>query len=491
MARIQTHPSKLSRLESMLEWYDGGHSSYHHAAVSSSSDLHSMLDDMSTSTTTTSSLHRHQPLVPLSTAASHPFDHQHRLLAGGDEPQELYYGTLSVAVLTLGLLLLVEACRRQLDRSAVNRPIFQAVLDGVYRELATLGIVELFIHLLHEYYDNLDTAAESVFVDVHFVLFYTAIFNALQSVILAVFAHRVSYATWVRTEELELNHYVEIREEFDRVRAELFDDSRYQQHQSQHNTTTSGNATERSTQPPSTRKSWHSVRRSLHRSTLEFYDSNGATVWDSIRSSCVGIYYYLKYPRLKAKHDELLVQVRFHEMRVHFLQSYDLPFKLKVSTYLMRSEQQVIKHLIHVSTSAWLWLTGLISVLYFTTGVITDITGDQNSADVTVSVFFFVQMLLFIFISVWLYRGMQSIFMQIMEMKHLWDISSDAADDDDNNNNNIGVMNGETHSGDRGDDVREDATSRRFADTDLSSSLAAEQLNLFFLGDPKIVVIAM
>ena len=108
---------------------------------------------------------------------------------------------------TIALLLFVEAFRRKLDHLATDRPIFMAVLDGVYRELATLGIVELFIHLLHEYYDDLDVAKEAVFVDVHFVFFYTAIFNAFQSTLMAVFTHKVSYHTWVRTEELELNHH--------------------------------------------------------------------------------------------------------------------------------------------------------------------------------------------------------------------------------------------------------------------------------------------
>lgn len=55
--------------------------------------------------------------------------------AAANGTPKLYYGALSVAVLTLGLLLFVEALRRQLDHSATGRPFFQAVLEGVYREL--------------------------------------------------------------------------------------------------------------------------------------------------------------------------------------------------------------------------------------------------------------------------------------------------------------------------------------------------------------------
>jgi len=88
------------------------------------------------------------------------------------------------------LILCVELIRHSLDRKAVGRPFFKTVLEGVYRELATLGVVEFFIFLAHKYYKDLNIAEELIFAQVHFTLFYTALINAFQSVILAFFVIR-------------------------------------------------------------------------------------------------------------------------------------------------------------------------------------------------------------------------------------------------------------------------------------------------------------
>ena len=56
-----------------------------------------------------------------------------RLLAGGDDV-ELDYTILSVAVMTLGLLLIVDLGRHRMDHAALNRPFFSSVLEHVYGE---------------------------------------------------------------------------------------------------------------------------------------------------------------------------------------------------------------------------------------------------------------------------------------------------------------------------------------------------------------------
>ena len=73
-----------------------------------------------------------------------------RWLAGkddGDKPKRSDYSILSIAVITLGLILLVELGRHRLDHSALGRPFFQSVLEGVYRE-CTYGIMWLCVVLL-------------------------------------------------------------------------------------------------------------------------------------------------------------------------------------------------------------------------------------------------------------------------------------------------------------------------------------------------------
>ena len=54
-----------------------------------------------------------------------------RFLAGASQKD---YTVLSVAVLTLGLILVVELIRHQVDHAATGRFFFKTVLDGVYRE---------------------------------------------------------------------------------------------------------------------------------------------------------------------------------------------------------------------------------------------------------------------------------------------------------------------------------------------------------------------
>lgn len=50
------------------------------------------------------------------------------------EAAPIDYSVLSVAIMTLGLLLFVEIVRHYIDHKAHGRPYFQTVLDGVYSE---------------------------------------------------------------------------------------------------------------------------------------------------------------------------------------------------------------------------------------------------------------------------------------------------------------------------------------------------------------------
>jgi hypothetical protein len=61
---------------------------------------------------------------------------RHRWLGGGAGAyaDRIDYSVLSVAVITLGLIMMVEVGRHSLDIAARNRPFFQSVLEGVYTE---------------------------------------------------------------------------------------------------------------------------------------------------------------------------------------------------------------------------------------------------------------------------------------------------------------------------------------------------------------------
>jgi hypothetical protein len=227
-------------------------------------------------------------------------------------------------------------------------------------------MVELFIFLLHKYYSNLNVARELVFADVHFTLFFTALFNAFQSVSVAMVATRVSNRLWVKTEDLELDHYVEIREEFDRVSQQLYPGDH-----------------DETTRPG---------------------------VYQQLRNMGVS----LLFPRMRGRYLELLVQVRFHQLRLHFLEGNNLPVTLKVSDYLKKSEKDVLIKLVHVSTSAWLFLTAGLNLVYFIMGMVAHATGSADVVGVAMTYIFFCTLVLFILISLLVYNKMTRIFRIIM-----------------------------------------------------------------------------
>jgi hypothetical protein len=53
----------------------------------------------------------------------------------------LDYTVLGVAVITLGLILVVELIRHRLDVAATGRPFFKTVLEGVYRECKSIQYI--------------------------------------------------------------------------------------------------------------------------------------------------------------------------------------------------------------------------------------------------------------------------------------------------------------------------------------------------------------
>jgi hypothetical protein len=300
-------------------------------------------------------------------AEESPFNERFMEDADYGKDEGIDYTVLSIAVQTLLLILFVEIVKHKLDHAAEGKTFFRAVVHSVYEELSTLGVVELFVYLVLKYYKDYDKTQKGVFADVHFALFYTAVFNAFQTVIVSMATIRTSNSLWVETEYLELDHYVEIREEFDRVKEKL-----------------GYGSDDELTSGPSF--------RNLPRHILES----------------------LRNPGLRGHYLDLLVQVNFHSLRLHFLQGNDLPLTLKVSDYLKRSEERVLTKLVHVSGGAWLMLTGCLNLIYFLMGIVAYVSEDQEVVGRFLKGIFFFMLLLFIVISVGLYFKMRRTFRTIM-----------------------------------------------------------------------------
>ena len=181
--------------------------------------------------------------------------------------------------------------------------------------VSTLGVVEAGIYLLHSYYDGLDVEKEKVFAKVHFFLFFTAVINALQTCILAVMCSLVSDRMWRKTEALDVMSYVNIRENFDRLETKL----------------------QRVRLPAS--------------------------------SKLTNVLHVLQVPSLMYQRHQLRLQVRFHELRLHFINSNQLPVGIHISDYLNRCEVKIFSELCHTSTLAWILLTGVVNISYFLLGM--------------------------------------------------------------------------------------------------------------------------
>ncbi|KAL7555715.1 hypothetical protein ACA910_009880 [Epithemia clementina (nom. ined.)] len=366
----------------------------------------------------------------------------HRFLAEKDKKEagRMDYSALSVAVMTLGLILVVEVLRHRLDHWALGRPYCMAVLENIYAELTTLGIVEFFVFLLQRYHTKMNKAKKGVFGDVHFALFYTAVLNAFQSMILAFITTRVSNRIWVQTEALELNHYVELREEFERVRDLLFKPNSIESKKE------GGDSSSTSSDDPK-----HGDEPTLSNNRRNI-DASSDISWKGLKSFVSSLVDQARRPRLWYRYNGLLIQVRFHDLRVHFLESYNLPRNFKVSDYLVRCQLHVLIKLVHVSAVAWLLLTASFNLLYFILGVVgyfeqsTEVVGEALVFVFYVALFGFVALALLVF------KKMKDIFRQIMHRNELW---------------------GSTPTEER------------------HLELAKEQMQFFWFGSPKLVISAL
>ena len=271
--------------------------------------------------------------------------------------------------------------------------------------MATLGIVEFVIFLLHKYYDDLNVAQELIFADVHFTLFFTALFNAFQSCVMAFFISRNSYRLWVQTEYQDLHHYVEIREEFDRLDKEL-NKFREPEQISPFNTKTTGRGSQSRTS-----QRWFTVEGAALRG--EFRHS-----MQSIRRTGYSLLRTIRYPVLSRKHSNLLVQVRFHELKFHFIQANKLPVTMHLSDYMKRCELRILQKLVHIRTLAWLLLTAGINILYFLMGVVVYTTnGNLESVGRALTAIFFLGMIFFVVLSLIIWNKMTWIFHVIIHTK--------------------------------------------------------------------------
>jgi hypothetical protein len=91
-------------------------------------------------------------------------------------------------------------------------------------------------------------------------------------------------------------------------------------------------------------------------------DSEGPT---TIQSACLNFCKTLTNPVLVQKYHRLLVQVRFHELRINIIRANKLPLKFRVSDYLKKCEQEVLIKFVKIGLFTWVALKTATSLIYF------------------------------------------------------------------------------------------------------------------------------
>lgn len=294
--------------------------------------------------------------------------------------------------------------------------------------VSTLGIVEAIVFLVQHYYGDMNKNVKQVFAKVHFTLFYVAIINALMSCLLYFCAMHFANKHWVRLETVDVDHYVAIRKKFDALEEQL------------NNMNNSSD---------------------VNNTDMNYQSSNSSNG----KSTAANPLNQPNYRHLlNAKYRKLLVQVRFHELRLHFIESNGLDPRFRVSSYLKLCMNDVFKSLVRISTFSWFILLAFTNLLYFVMSVIVAETDDQNAPGTVLSYMFVGFTSGFVLISFMIARKMKKIFFAIMRHKEWISRRHDGEE--------VGYL---VH---HVSDILEDHTRRHIS----------RQLGYFWAGDPTFVV---
>ncbi len=242
------------------------------------------------------------------------------------------------------------------------------------------------------------------------MLFYTAVFNAIQSVLVRIVSARRTDRAWVQTEDIDIGHYVAIRKEFDRVDNELKQVERQLDHEEEGIGKDGGN------EPPErprlgVPRNENEQQQQEQQQSVSFL----ASVRDYFREAINDLSLRFRHPQLSHRKRELLVPLRFHELRAHFIDTNNLPPKFKVSHYLKRSLTSVLLDFVHISSSAWVMLMATGNLIYFLSGMILSKTRSKYSVPEFLVIVFFVMCVFFVVCVLGIYFKIKKIFSKILQ----------------------------------------------------------------------------
>jgi hypothetical protein len=99
------------------------------------------------------------------------------------------------------------------------------------------------------------------------------------------------------------------------------------------------------------------------------------------------------------------------------IDSNNLPPRYKVSQYLKRCLTSVLLDFVHISPFAWIMLMATANLMYFASGIILSVSGNEMEVNRFFAFITIAMMLCFVAIAFFLYFHMKYIFSKILHMK--------------------------------------------------------------------------
>lgn len=200
--------------------------------------------------------------------------------------------------------------------------------------MSTLGIVEATIFLLNQFFEvNLEK--ERIFADVHFTLFFVAIINALMACIIYILAMLVANERWVKMETLDFNHYVAIRRKFDQIESQLKAINE-RERLFAFGSGSGENANEMAKRTINKKAQKLKSHSSTEENSISDENDKDENTLETVIGKIMKNPSALKFGQyrtlkrvLERKYSNLLVQIKFHDMRVHFIEKHNLPSKFR------------------------------------------------------------------------------------------------------------------------------------------------------------------
>ncbi|CAM9604930.1 unnamed protein product, partial [Ascophyllum nodosum] len=249
-------------------------------------------------------------------------------MAGGDKDE---YGNLPswniVVICTVGGVLFFEHICHQLNHAAHGKKHAMELLDGLYRELAILGVVAFVLWSINvSEYSDIEYNDKHMFEMIHMTLFLAAIFHSFFVGLVAYYSRNIN-RRWDIFEDDEMRRYKDLKLEHRRT-AQLL-----------------------------------GIRHSSLKRGVGFW----RMLWLNIR-----------HPIHSRRLSALNEHVSYHALRSQFIKDNQLPKNFRFAAYQQKCEQDVVIELAGIKHSVWVGFILFVGIELFVKGLMGEAESDQD-----------------------------------------------------------------------------------------------------------------